>query len=55
MSLYFHGVHVHDGEMEPTHILFIGKFQFLGYVKSQNNRFSVLVHEVPLHDVKVGV
>lgn len=53
---------VHDGNVDPS-LLFMSDeawFHLSGYVNSQNTRYwdtenPNLVHEVPLHDAKVGV
>jgi hypothetical protein len=60
VNYYPHGVHA--AAIDPTLCLFKDEawFHFSGYVNSQNNRYwsgenPTLIHEVPLHDVKVDV
>jgi hypothetical protein len=50
-----HGVH--DEKNDSAFVLFRFKtwFELSGFLNSQNNRFPLLIHEVPLHDVAVGV
>jgi hypothetical protein len=60
MNWYLHAVR--DREIGPTRVLFNGEacFHLSGYMNSHNNRCELavnrmLIHDVPLHDKKVGV
>ena len=46
-----------DGQVDPVLILFHceTRFQRSGYVNYQNERFPVLMHEVPIHRNKFGM
>jgi hypothetical protein len=48
---------VYAGEVDPAFLLINGKlwFHLSAHMISQNNRFSLLIYTVPLHDFKVGV
>jgi hypothetical protein len=53
---------VYDGMVDPDFVFYTGKawFRLSGNVNSQNNRYwsaenPHFIHEVPLHDVKIGV
>jgi hypothetical protein len=53
---------VYDGMVDPDFVFYTDEawFHLSGYVNSQNNRYWSAenphsIHEVPLHDVKIGV
>lgn len=48
---------VHDGEIDPIFILFSSEnwFQLSGYIDPCKQGVSILIHEVPLHEMTVGV
>jgi hypothetical protein len=54
LNWQFFGVYL--GETDPRVILFNEQAQLMsGATNSQNNRFPILVHKAPLHDVMAGV
>jgi len=55
VNWYLHELHTR--EIDPTLISFSDEicFHFSGYVNPFNNRFTMLIHALPLLDVKVGV
>jgi hypothetical protein len=46
-----------DGNIDSALVLLSweGWFHLSGYEKSQSNRLIMLIHEIPLRDMKVGV
>jgi len=54
LNWQFFGVYL--GETDPRVILFNEQAWLMsGAINSQNNRFLILIHKAPLHDVMVGV
>jgi len=54
LNWHFFGVYL--GETDPRVILFNEQAWLMsGVIISQNNRFPILTHRAPLHDVMVGV